>query len=278
MPKKSIALLGGEGFVGRNIGDFLLKEYDCFSVSRTPSPFPGRKTSFIPVDPYHQGLGITPAVLVHLIDNQLSGIEFEKAERQLIENTFTDDLRHVVVFSSAAVYVTPASEYGKRKILLEKIFQEACQQKGIPLTIFRLFNTFGKYQLPYRRGSLVANIIFNHLTQQTIEISNVFNTRDYIFAGDIGMFVDYAITRNITGTFDLASNRIIQLGELIKALEDGVFLGGIEFIDNKNPRDISPKGNNPFLWSLQLTPLTKALKNTVEFYRHNLENVKSIIG
>lgn len=275
--KKSITLLGGEGFIGLNIIEFLRQEYTCFSVANESSLFSGENSFLIQADPYQEKVEVSTGVIVHLIDNQVEGEVFEKAEQRLIANTFTSQLNHVILFSSAVIYAAPNSPYGKRKKILERIFQEECDQRGIQLTIFRLFNTYGKYQIPRRQGSLIANIIFNHLTNQATEISNILNTRDFMYAGDIGKFVKYVIERNITGTFDLSSNCLVQLEKIIELLQQHIFQEKISFINQGSPEDHSPVGNNMFLEPVPLTSLSEGLKKTVEFYKENIERVESLI-
>lgn len=274
MKKKRITVLGGEGFVGRNILDYLNKDYECFSVAQEPSLFKHRNAKFIPADPYKEKVSTESEILIHLINNPLLSEEFKAAERNLIENTFTPNLCHVIVFSSAVVYAAPESDYGRRKILLEQIFQEECQKRGVKLTIFRLFNVYGCYQLPYRQGSLVANLIFDHLFGKTTEIQDSTAERDFLFAGDTGRFVSFVIENEKYGTFDLASNQLCSLGDMIAALE-GVLDERLDIKHIGIPETVkSPQGKNPFLSEVEVTPLKVGLQETLKFYRSHGEEIQ----
>lgn len=276
MDKTTIAILGGEGFIGKNIGESLGKKYACFSIALGRSLFSKPDISFLQNDPYVQKIDPSADILIHLIDNPLAEEAFEAAERKLIEYTFTSNLKRVIIFSSSVVYASPNSDYGLRKRSLEKIYQDACEERGISLTIFRLFNTFGKYQLPYRRGSLIANLIYDHMTNKVTEVSNVLNTRDFVFAGDIGKFIDHVIEKGLNGTYDLSSNHAYQLKEIIDILEAELPGGKLSLRVKDEPIDNGPVGENPFLAEISLIPLKDALRQTVEFYRNDPRILKAI--
>lgn len=270
MDQKSVTVLGGEGFVGHNILDFLSRDYVCVSVAGEPSLFYHTNASFVAKNPYKETLKIESEVLIHLIDNQLSGEAFQQAEQTLIENTFTPEIRHAIVFSSAVVYAAPDSSYGQRKKALEEIWQKECQKRGVKLTIFRLFNVYGYYQLPYRQGSLVANIICNHLRGRVTEVNDLFTERDFLFASDMGKFVSLVIEQSQEGVFDLSSNELHSIRDIITLLEK-IFHEEI-LIEDKGVKEtvVSPAGKNPFREKVRPTPLGEGLQQAVAFYRDHL--------
>jgi nucleoside-diphosphate-sugar epimerase len=275
MGKPSIAVLGGEGFVGHNLLDFLEAHYECFSVGTQRSSF-ASKSQFFLGDPYKKPLNLPVDVVIHLIDNAVSQQEFQQNERQLIKNIFTSKLRHIIVFSSAVVYANPDSEYGKRKRALEKIFQEECQKRNVALTIFRLFNVYGAYQLPDRQGSLVANLFCNYFQGKTTQINDLEARRDFLYAGDLGLFVEYVLKEKKIGVFDLSSNHTQSLAELIKELE-GILHQKVAIYDKQQAETLrNVPGQNPFLGEISLTPLREGLEKTAEFYREHLSEVLQV--
>ncbi|MDH4330459.1 MAG: NAD-dependent epimerase/dehydratase family protein, partial [Candidatus Moranbacteria bacterium] len=124
MEKKNILILGGEGFIGRNIAEFLSSEkYSCSSVGVEESIFSeNRKDELKKINPYDCKIENDFDVAIHLIDNRAAeGEDFADAEKKLIENIGLKSKKHLILFSSAVIYANPDSEYGKRKIELERI-------------------------------------------------------------------------------------------------------------------------------------------------------------
>lgn len=271
---KKILILGGEGFIGRNIADFLGDYYDCYSVgirkSSLKTKFKKRKDKFIKKDPYKDKIKNNYSAIIHLIDNLVGIKEFPKREKKLIENLGLNKNNHLIIFSSAAIYANPNSDYGKRKLELERVCSDYCSQNGIKLTIFRLFNTYGPYQTPNKQGSLVANILTNYLSGKITKINDKSAKRDFLFSGDIGKFVRYAIKNSIVGTIDLASNRLISIGELVEIIEKNIVKNRL-LLDWKNAKEkiFCPKAKNKFLKKVKITALEKGLKKTFLFYKEN---------
>lgn len=274
--KKKVLMLGGEGFIGRNIADALSSKYDCHSLGVEKSIFDkrGRKDKFLKADPYKKKIRNGYNIIIHLIDNNKSIKEFAKGERELIKNINLNNQNHLIVFSSAVVYANPDSDYGKRKLKLEKIYKGYCRKNNIQLTIFRLHNTFGRYQLPHRQGSLIANIFYNYLNKKKIVINDMSVARDFIFAGDIGKFVKYAIDKPYIGIGDLATGRHTTLRKIIKIIEKEVIKDNLPLIDKGIKEKIfDHKAKNILPGKVSLTPLKKALQKTFKFYKKNNERI-----
>jgi len=177
--------------------------------------------------------------------------------------------KHLIVFSSAVVYANPDSPYGKRKLALESFYEAYCEKNNINLTIVRLFNIYGKYHLPYRQGSLVANIFFNHLNGVPIEINDLEAKRDFIYAGDMAKIIKYIILNKIYGKSDLATGRLISIGEIIDIIKSDI-VEDLEFI-NKNIKEqiVSPVGSNDLSKKVKLVKMEDSLKIAYSFYEKN---------
>lgn len=269
-PELSLLILGGEGFIGRNLANFFSSSYLCYSVGVARSLFGERNDTFIQADPYQEKIPQSAHIVIHLIDNKEEGEDFLAAERRLLENIHLTKETHLIIFSSAVVYVNPDSPYGQRKQALEKLYLQHCKEREIPLTIFRLFNTYGPYQLPYRQGSLVTNILYNFLNQKTTEINDMSAERDFLYAGDIGKFVEEAIQNSLTGTFDLGTGRLTSISELIKILENNILEEKVPFVDNKKLEDIPPRAAEQDIVDLKnMVELSEGLLQTSAFYREN---------
>lgn len=270
--KKKLLILGGEGFIGRNLCDFFYKYYDCYSLDIRKSLFEKRKDKFIKKNIYQEFVNNDFDYIIHLIDNPIAISNFEKKEINLIKNIKLNPNNHLIVFSSAVVYANPNSDYGKRKLVLEKIYTDYCQKNSIPLTIIRLFNIYGPYQIPNKQGSLVANIICNHLNEARTEINDLDARRDFFFSQDLGKFIYNIIKNKITGTIDLGTNHLTSIRKLISLLEKSIIKKKLKIVDKKKKETLKcPLARNILLKKIKTTPMEVGLTKTSNFYKNNLK-------
>lgn len=275
---KRILLLGGEGFIGRNIAEYFSEKNTCVSVGNEQSRFEQRRDEFLPAKPYEEKIHHESDVIVHLIDNKIPLDSFVEQEKNLIENIALNQNHHLIIFSSAVIYANPDSEYGQRKQALEKFYTEYCEMHGIKLTILRLFNTFGSFQIPYRQGSLVANLIYNALHDKQTEINDRDAMRDFLFAGDIPKFVEYAIINKMEGVYDIGSGKLTSIREVITLLEERVIERYLDVLYRDIPETIFPRhAEGDLVGEVDLIGLEEGLKGTVKFYEDNMRIVKSYV-
>lgn len=278
LSKYKFLLLGGEGFIGRNIAQYFSETNACLSVGGEKSRFEERMDTFLQKNPYEQKISHESNVVIHLIDNKILPDSFVGQEKRLVENIGLDKRHHILLFSSAVIYANPDSEYGQRKQSLEKFYTEYCKAHDISLTILRLFNTFGSYQIPYRQGSLVGNLIYNALNGKKTEINDREATRDFLYAGDIPKFVEYVVTNKIKGTYDIGSGELASIRELIVLLEEKVMEKTLN-ISYRGVRESAPSrcAEGSIVEKIDLTELEAGLKKTVKFYEDNMLIVESYV-
>lgn len=271
-------LLGGEGFIGRNLAEYFSVKNTCLSVGSEKSRFEKRDDVFLSAKPYEQKINHGSNIIIHLIDNKVSSDSFLEQEKKLVENISLGTKHHLIVFSSAVIYANPDSEYGQRKQLLEKFYTEYCMEHGISLTILRLFNTFGPYQVPYRQGSLAGNLIYNALNGKKTEINDREATRDFLYAGDIPKFVEYVIANKIEGTYDIGSGELVSIREFIALLAEKVMEKTLD-ISYLDVRELAPSrcAEGDIVGKIDLTELEAGLKKTVKFYEDNMPIVESYV-
>lgn len=276
--KKKIMLIGGEGFIGRNLADVLCEKFECLSLGIQKSIFEERKDKFIQINPYVEKIDNKSDIYIHLIDNKVSGEEFLKDEESLVKNLEIQPDKHLILFSSAVIYANPNSDYGKRKLALEDFYKNYCINNNINLTILRLFNTYGEFQFPYCQGSLVTNIFYNYINNITIEINDMNAKRDFVYSKDIAKVVQYVIENKIFGTYDLATGKLITIRELIENFKKFIFSNEMNVQDKNVIENITcPAGNNFLYDKINMTPFLEGLKQTHKFYIDNNQLIKNRI-
>lgn len=267
--------MGGEGFIGRNIASLLSEEWDCFSLGEKPSPFLERTDTFIQGDPYWEKIPNLYDVIVHLIDLKITEDELVHQEEKLVTHLELNPANHLVLFSSAVIYANPDSEYGRRKQVLEKFYQRVCQEKNIRLTIVRPFNLYGPFQIPFRQGSLIANLLYNHLEEKVTEINDMEAKRDFLFVGDLAQMVQRVIEQKLEGTYDIGSGKLTTIREVITILEEKVLKEKIQILEKKNKdtsKDQVAKGD--LLEGLAVVNFEEGLGKTLDFYKENIPVIK----
>lgn len=271
-----LLLLGGEGFIGRNIAEYFSGKNICFSVGSEKSLFEKRNDVFLQAKPYEEKINHESNVIVHLIDNKVLVDTFIEQEKKLIKNIGLDKRHHLIVFSSAVIYANPDSDYGRRKQALEKFYTEYCKERGIRLTILRLFNTFGPYQIPYRQGSLVGNLIYNFLTKKKTEINDKEANRDFLYAGDIPKFIEYTLAHQFEGTHDIGSGQLTSIAGLISLLENKILKSALD-ISYRNIKETVPNrfAESDIVEMVDLVEFEEGMRKTVKFYEDNMSIIQS---
>ncbi len=279
MTKKTVLIIGGEGFIGRNIADVITKSYSCSSIGIEKSIFLNREDIFIKNNPYRNCVREKFDIYIQLIDNPVLESVFEIEEQKLIDNLEIRKNSHLIIFSSAIIYSNPNSEYAKRKKKLEAFYKRYCEENGINLTTLRLFNTYGKYQLPYKQGSLVANIFYNYLNSLPIEINDKTAKRDFIYAEDIGKIINYVIKNKKYGKMDLGTGKSISLENLLSLIQEKILPTKID-INYKNVKEsvIQHSIAGDLHKKIKQTPLLEGFKRTFKFYNENKETINEYLN
>ncbi|MDR2766236.1 MAG: NAD-dependent epimerase/dehydratase family protein [Holosporaceae bacterium] len=261
-----VLLLGGEGFIGRNIMDSLSQRFECVSTARRPSPFRENLDNYVKKDVYKDGISKLFDVYIHLIDAKID----MNQELRLLEQMGGG---HVILFSSAVVYANPTSAYGRRKLALEGIYEKHCRN----LTVLRLFNVYGKYQMPSSPGGLVASILHNHINGIPTQINDMDVERDFMFAGDVGRRLESIIEDRPTGSHDLATGKMHSLRELCRIVE-GVVSGKLKITELGTADVRCPPAEKMIPCNGNYIPLESGLKMTLDFFKKNNDLMKKLLS
>jgi len=138
------------------------------------------------------------------------------------------NVKKIVYSSSAAVYgdvksiptkelaiKKPISPYGKNKLAAE----EVVKKNGISYAIFRYSNVFGPRQDALGEGGVISIFCYNAKKDIPLTIyGSGEQTRDFIYVMDVAMANVLAAEKDITGTFNISTNKKISINKLIEIL------------------------------------------------------------
>lgn len=296
--KKNVLLTGGTSFIGRNLIEFLKRDFSIINLSK----------SKIIEGLQNVNLDLTTTDLSVLdnfnIDYVVHLAAFSSPARSTDEKE-TLDLNHLatknlltyfskrpikkfIFMSSVAVYedsedlLSEESSlqkspqiYSKSKILAEK----DCIQKmkeGMPIIIFRLSNAYGPEQQwkKEEKPTLIPQLITQALSNKKIEIFNGKPIRDYIYISDVCQAIINSIDSDFNGILNLGTGKGSSAEEVAKIISN---LTNSEYLDlNKEvsgPKklvlDIS-KTSSILSWKPKVT-LEEGLSKTIEYYSGEMQ-------
>lgn len=116
----------------------------------------------------------------------------------------------------------PISIYGSTKYTQELLLKNWAIPNSVPIGIFRLQNVYGVGQDASNPYTGILNIFINQALQgRSIELyEDGQSTRDFIYIDDVAEVMLQAISKKISGTFDVGTGKrtsLIQVGDAIAA-------------------------------------------------------------
>lgn len=215
-----ILIFGGTGFLGKNLVDHLLKKHYDVGLYIRPAALQQnfirkKKDSLydIKIGEFQWENDFETVVrgydvVYHLISSTIPGIvnplqDIEttiKPSLRLLEACIKEKIKRVVFFSSGGTVYgipkrlpiqendvgQPISAYGIQKQTLERYFQFYQYCYDLPVTILRIANPYGRYQRPFSKQGLIANMLGRYMTHTPVEIwGDGEVVRDYIYVDDV---------------------------------------------------------------------------------------------
>jgi UDP-glucose 4-epimerase len=140
---------------------------------------------------------------------------------------------HLVFFSTAAVYgnttvpateeasCSPVGRYAHAKLLAEEIIRGACiRDSSLRCSILRISNVFGWTTRSTKPQGIISRICRAIHDERPISLwGDGGNTKDYLFLTDLLDAVQAVVTRQRTGTFNVASEKSLSVNDIISLVE-----------------------------------------------------------
>jgi len=226
--RSKILVIGSSGFIGKAVLDNLvIKDIDCIGLSSNEADLLTVEGTLSLKNILNENdkiifiSALAPCKDKQMFDKNLLMINnFIKAIRNI-------NLRHILYVSSDAVYedsIDLISEknnriadnyHGKMHIKREDIITEYCTNTNINLTIIRPTLVYGPGDT--HNGYGPNKFIRDLNAGNTI---NLFGSgeekRDHIFIDDVVYVINESIINNMTGSFTLATGRVISFFEIAK--------------------------------------------------------------
>ena len=278
--EKKILIIGGNGFLGKYLYDYFLeKKLIVFQINKSKI----KKKNFFNCDISNSSKLEDTIKTINLNFDfviNLSGQNL-KNKRHLKNVIINGNKNLIKIFkkktkicyvSTSLVYgnslklqsenfkIKPASEYGKFKLLGEKVYKKHCKN----YLIIRLANIYDNF---FNKKGLIGNIFSTIQSNKTLNITNLNTVRNYMHVDDFCKFIYKSIVLKQKKIIINLGSENISINEIIRIIEMKTKFK-IKCNNFKLNKIIDPNirlNTNKMLKLFKYKPKIK-LKNTLEAY------------
>lgn len=181
-------------------------------------------------------------------------------------------LESEILFSEESP-LNPSSPYSASKAAADLLSLSYMKTHGLPVSISRSSNNYGKYQ---HKEKLIPMTVDRILSGKPVTLyGDGKNMRDWLFALDNCKAIDQIIRAGECEIYNVSADNQIANIDLVKKIMTllGKPDGEIAFVEDRKGHDRKYAVNTDKLKSLGWNPevdFDRALKNTVEWYRYNI--------
>jgi len=306
MKNKNVVVIGGAGFLGSHMVDYLAEDNNVLVLDNLicgRRDFVNPKAKFIWCDITHSETSLVKIFKNHKTDyvfnyaaepyvpssydRPLHTLDINTRGALMVINAAKDALvAGVLQVSSAEIYgdaqgmideeypARPHSTYGATKLAIDTLVQTRWRESTCPVISLRQFNCLGERDVlhPY-----VVPEIYRQLREgDTVCLGNN-SYRDFIYAGDAVRIAVELLEKGRYGeVYNLGSETGIKIYDLARAI--GVFMGKDVIVEEDESRKRKweiwhlQSDNSKIYGVVKARPqvsLSEALKRTIEYYMQN---------
>ena len=290
---KNILILGGGGFIGKNLLNFLnnkLKtlEFNIIVMSSKPLTSHNNLTFDLKLNQIKEIKNLISdnkiSIIIHLVSGLIpsSNInDFNKEIENVVEPSLKifsyaskKGIKVIFVSSGGTVYknsIYPHNEtdnldaisyYGQSKIMLEDSLRNLKKTANLNYVILRPSNVYGKFFNLNSNQGLIPNTINNILEKKPIVIwGDGSAKRDYLFVDDLSQSIlNFIKADDINGEFNIASLSVHSVLDVVKLVEKKLNMTAQITLRDKRKIDAACS-------TLDISKI----KETIDFYPLNLD-------
>ncbi len=239
--KDGLLVIGGSGFVGRNLINKLKDEYVITSVSRT-SKIAGVKNinldliqsdfNFLRTGNYKYViyLGMVSSPKEAELKPQEEFDSNVSAVQRFLEKSKDLNFKKIIFLSSVVLYLSGNKQklkegdqiapflniYNYSKYTMETLAEYYREKYLMPITVFRLANTYGPHQTTQKVPYLIPNLFKQGILDKEINVLNISPVRDWVFVDDVVEVLARELKINGGGLFNLGTGTGRSVGDVAK--------------------------------------------------------------
>lgn len=293
--KERLLVVGGSGFIGKNLIKHLRTKYDVTSLSRT-SKVQGVKNLNLDLNNSNFSfLSNNRFEYVIYLGTVSSPKEAELKPQEAFDSNVTTvqrflekskelSFKKIILLSSVVVYssskqkklnesseISPFSSiYNYSKYLLESLGEFYRRKYSMPITVFRLANTYGPFQDTQKVPYLIPNLFQQALEKGKMEVWNASPVRDWVFIDDVVKVLSKELHKKDGGIFNLGTGTgrsVENVAKIIATLTGASFTNLNRLVDPPHSVVCDTKNLRGRVGYVPSTTLEEGLKETCSYFK-----------